>query len=316
MIGLLIASGVGQYAAVMALFGSSLFALYAGVGSRVSGNSTTDRRMQHWLARILCSAALLAVIFAFGALLAVASRMSGSTVGTLGRDTLLSVVLGTRFGKVWRAEIALSLLLAAVLPLALASTRRRACYVGTLLASGALLVGLASVGHATMDSGVSGVLHLANHALHVMAAAAWLGGLLPLALVLTATHRNRSDPWSSTTRQCLANFSQMGVAAVAVLMLTGLGNAAFLIPDAGFLLTTDYGRVLLLKLGLFVLMLVFAARNRFALMPRLASPGAVPMGIAEPTLSVLRQSVLCEQVLGVLVLVAANILGALPPPPG
>ena len=77
MIGLLIASGVGQYAAVMVLFGSSLFALYAGVGSRVSGNSTTDRRMQHWLTRILCFAALLAVIFAFGALLAVASRMSG-----------------------------------------------------------------------------------------------------------------------------------------------------------------------------------------------------------------------------------------------
>jgi putative copper resistance protein D len=328
MISLLIASGVGQYAAVMALFGSSLFALYAGVGSRVSGNSTTDRRMQHWLARILCFGALLAVIFAFGALLAVifafgallavASRMSGSTVGTLGRDTLLSVVFRTRFGKVWQAEVGLSLLLAAVLPLALASTRRRACYVGTLLASGALLVGLASVGHATMDSGVSGVLHLANHALHVMAAAAWLGGLLPLALalVLTATHRNRSDPWSSTARQCLANFSKMGVVAVAVLMLTGLGNAGFLIPDAGALLTTDYGRVLLIKVGLFTLMLAFAARNRFGLMPRLASPGAMAMSDADPTLSALRRSVLCEQVLGVLVLVAANILGTLPPPMG
>ena len=108
----------------------------------------------------------------------------------------------------------------------------------------------------------------------------------------------------------------MGYVAVAVLMLTGLGNAAFLIPDAGFLLTTDYGRVLLLKLGLFVLMLVFAARNRFGLMSRLASPSAVPMSVAEPTLSALRRSVLCEQVLGVSVLAVANILGALPPPLG
>ena len=316
MIGLLIATGVGQYAAVMVLFGSSLFALYAGVGSRASENSATDRRMQRWLVRILGFGALLAVIFAFGALLAVAGRMSGDMVAALDRETLLSVVFRTRFGAVWQAQAVLSLLLAAVLPVALASTRRRACYVGTLLASGALLVGLASVGHATMDSGVSGALHLANHSLHVMAAAAWLGGLLPLAFVLAGAHRNASDPWSSMARRCLASFSKMGVVAVAVLMLTGLGNAGFLIPNAGALLTTDYGRVLLLKLGLFVLMLAFAARNRFALMPQLANPGAVPMSIAEPTLSALRRSVLCEQVLGVSVLAVANILGALPPPLG
>jgi putative copper resistance protein D len=316
MFGLLIAAGVGQYAAVMVLFGSSLFALYAGVGSRTLKNSPAERRMQHWLARVLCSAALLAVILTFGALFAVASRMSGDVVGALHRETLLTVAFATRFGKVWQAQAALSLLLAAVLPVALTFARQRACYIGTLFASGGLLVGLASVGHATMDSGISGALHLANHSLHVMAAAAWLGGLLPLAFVLAAAHRNASGPWSSTARRCLVSFSEMGVVAVAVLMLTGLGNAGFLIPNAGALLTTDYGRVLLLKLGLFVLMLVFAARNRFGLMPRLASPGAVVMSDADPTLSALRRSVLCEQVLGVLLLVAANILGALPPPLG
>jgi copper resistance protein D len=316
MIGLLIASGVGQYAAVMVLFGSSLFALYVGVGTGPSQNSTTDRRMRHWLTFILCSGGLLAVIFALVSMLAVASRMSGDTVDALDRETLLSVVFGTRFGKVWQAEVVLSLLLAVVLPVALTLRRRRACYVGTLFASGGLLVGLASVGHATMDSGVSGALHLVNHSLHLMAAAAWLGGLLPLALVLSTAHRNMSDPWSSTALQCLANFSKMGVLAVAVIMLTGFGNARFLIGDAGALLTTDYGRVLLLKLGLFALMLVFAATNRFRLMPRLASLGTMPMGIAAPTLSALRGSVLCEQVLGILVLVAANVLGALPPPLG
>jgi copper resistance protein D len=316
MIGLLVASGVGQYAAVMVLFGSSLFALYAGVASWASENSTADQRMQYWLTRILCSSVLLAAIFALGSLLAVASRMSGSTVDTLDRETLVSVVFGIRFGKVWQAQVVLSLLLAAVLPVALASARRRACYVGTLLASGGLLVGLASVGHATMDSGVSGALHLVNHSLHLMAAAAWLGGLLPLALVLSAAHRNVSDPWSSTARQCLVKFSKMAVIAVAVIMLTGFGNAGFLIGDAGALLTTDYGRVLLLKVGLFALMLVFAATNRFRLMPRLVSLGTMPMSIAAPTLSALRRSVLCEQVLGVLVLVAANVLGALPPPLG
>jgi putative copper resistance protein D len=106
----------------------------------------------------------------------------------------------------------------------------------------------------------------------------------------------------------------MGVVAVAVLILTGLGNAGFLIRDTHALLTMDYGHVLLLKVGLFALMLAFAARNRFGLMPRLANSGAVPMSIAEPTLSALRRSVLCEQVLGVSVLAVANVLSALPPP--
>ena len=99
----------------------------------------------------------------------------------------------------------------------------------------------------------------------------------------------------------------MGVLAVAVIMLTGFGNARFLIGDAGALLTTDYGRVLLFKVGLFALMLV-AATNRFRLMPRLASLGTMPMSIAVLTLSALRRTVLCEQVLGILVLVAANAL--------
>jgi copper resistance protein D len=316
MVGLLIVAGVGQYAAVMVLFGSSLFALYTGIGSCALKNLPAERRMRHWLARVLCSAALLAVIFACGSLFAVASRMSGDVVDALHRETLLTVVFATRFGKVWQAQAALSLLLAAVLPIALAFARQRACYVGTLLASGGLLVGLASVGHATMVRGISGALHLANHSLHVMAAAAWLGGLLPLAFVLAAARRNVSGPWSSTARRCLGSFSKMGVVAVAVLMLTGLGNAAFLIRDVGALLTTDYGHVLLLKVGLFALMLAFAARNRFGLMPQLANPGAVPMSIAEPTLVALRRSVLCEQVLGVFVLAVANVLGALPPPLG
>jgi copper resistance protein D len=158
--------------------------------------------MQHWLARVVCCAALLAAIFAFGKMFAVAGRMSGDVVGALHRETLLTVVFGTRFGKVWQAQAALSLLLAAVLPVALTFARQRACYVGTLLTSGGLLVGLASVGHAMMVSGTSGAL-LANHALHVMAAAAWLGGLLPLALssprrvamYLVPGHPRRAGAW-------------------------------------------------------------------------------------------------------------------------
>ncbi|SUH24089.1 membrane protein [Salmonella enterica subsp. enterica] len=39
---------------------------------------------------------------------------------------------------------------------------------------------LAGVGHATMRDGVAGTLQQINHALHLLCAAAWFGGLLPV----------------------------------------------------------------------------------------------------------------------------------------
>ncbi len=50
----------------------------------------------------------------------------------------------------------------------------------------------------------------------------------------------------------MVRFSGLAVAAVAVLVVTGVYRALAELGDAGDLLHTDYGIALLVKLGLFV----------------------------------------------------------------
>ena len=56
----------------------------------------------------------------------------------------------------------------------------------------AALVGtLAFAGHAIGGEGIEGIVHPAADVLHLVAAAAWVGALVPLALLLAMTGRTR-----------------------------------------------------------------------------------------------------------------------------
>jgi putative copper resistance protein D len=104
-------------------------------------------------------------------------------------------------------------------------------------------------------------------------------------------------------------FSSMGLLSVAALILSGIVNSLFQVDGFVPLLTTLYGRILLIKLALFVGMLVFAAANRVRLWPRLAQDS----DHAEPWLDQLKRNVTAEQILGVLVLAAVAYLGTQEP---
>lgn len=84
-------------------------------------------------------------------------------------------VLQTRFGAVWIWQIILALVTLAVVVIAPVKMQRR-----LLILTVAQFILLAGVGHATMRDGVVGTLQQINHALHLLCAAAWFGGLLPV----------------------------------------------------------------------------------------------------------------------------------------
>jgi len=73
------------------------------------------------------------------------------------------------------------------------------------------------------------------------------------------------------------------------------------------LLGTDYGHVMLIKIGLFLSLLALAAINRLVFTPGLSgrNPGSARSG--------LRWSIAIECVLGLLVILAAAKLASLPP---
>ena len=99
-------------------------------------------------------------------------------------------------------------------------------------------------------------------------------------------------------------FSVVGIVSVATLLASGLVNSWNLLSGPRDLVTTDYGRLIALKIGLFAAMLAIAAVNRFYLTPRLPERTA---------LRALQRNSLAEIFLGVCVLLCVGILGTRAP---
>jgi putative copper export protein len=102
---------------------------------------------------------------------------------------------------------------------------------------------------------------------------------------------------------------------VGVLAATGLVNAAFMVGSFPALISTDYGRLLCLKLFLFFVILCLAAWNRYRLVPLLSIPnGAQEKEMTLPIISSLRRFVMTEFALALAIILVVSLLGITPPP--
>jgi len=110
---------------------------------------------------------------------------------------------------------------------------------------------------------------------HLLAAGAWLGGLPAFALLLWQTHRRAEATWSNFATQATRRFSIVGILSVSALLASGLINSWNLLSGPRDLVTTDYGRLVALKIGLFIAMVAIAASEPFLLTPRLPEPAAL-----------------------------------------
>jgi putative copper resistance protein D len=110
-------------------------------------------------------------------------------------------------------------------------------------------------------------------------------------------------------RQVLRRFSHIGYGTVALLVGSGCINALVLVPEPDKLIGTDYGRVLLVKIALALLMVGVAVVNRVLLTPPL-------MRCEEPARGrALWRSIAVEQGIGFLVLAVVALLGTIHPVP-
>jgi len=267
-----------QYAGAAILFGSSLFFVYAGPAAR--GRA------------LVATGAAVLTLTSLAAIAAQASLFAGSFADGLTSASLGAVATTMDLGK---AALARACIAALALVLVL---RPRWPLVATLGALAA--ASLAWLGHGGADEGHP--LHLVTDIVHVLAACAWLGAL-PAFLLMSGC---------ADFHHQLARFAGIGSLLVALLVLTGLLNALFLIGLAHVLdvWATPYGQALAVKLALFAAMLALAANNRWRLTPALANrPG--PEAVAA-----LRHSIGFEMLAGAAVLGAVAWLGTLPPPAG
>ena len=168
-------------------------------------------------------------------------------------SALPTVLADTRFGRLVLLQLALVVATGALLA---AGSRRPAAVAGCADAAAQ-----AAHGHAmAMQGGLSLLFGL--DVVHLLAAAIWIGGLVPLLLVV------RLGPVAAAAAAA-RRFATLGKWSVGLLAGSSLMQGWVLVGSLNALRTTPYGVLLLVKTALFGALLGLALLNRYGLAPRL-----------------------------------------------
>jgi putative copper resistance protein D len=217
-----------------------------------------------------------------------------------------AVFFETEFGRVWQIRLVLVTGAVVLTSLGLARDKvRRPLMLIVWLLSVVFLVSLAWISHAAAASVQP--LSLFGDALHLCAAGGWIGGLVPLAIFLMRARVSLS--LGEQAAAVLRRFSTLSLCCVSVLVVSGISNSCLLVGSIHALFTTPYGRLLLLKLTLFGILIGFGVRNRLIVKTKLRSVPAV-----SDLLPQLRRNVIYEACLGAAVVAIVACLGVTPFP--
>jgi putative copper resistance protein D len=248
-------------------------------------------------------------------LLFLVAKISGSSLTwAISTGAATTFLARTQFGHDWDARLVLAVLLA----IALVRLRRNAGwrsvegFIAAALAMG-FLGALAWSGHGGATPGLRGGIHVTGDVLHLAAAGAWIGGVLPLGVLLSSAERMSAQAGISVAHDAASRFSTLGLIAVAVLIVTGLVNTWVLVGSVGALFEFQYGRLLLLKLALFLVMVAVAAVNRIQLTPRLTAAAESGSHAGLYALRRLKLNCFVETALGLAILIVVGVLGSMSP---
>ncbi|MEU3410934.1 copper resistance protein CopC [Streptomyces sp. NPDC006658] len=223
----------------------------------------------------------------------------GTAPATALTTAALTHTATTRPGLLLLARVALLLLAAAGAALLRARRvrlpRRATVAAGAVTAVGLCLTWSAS-GHAAV--GIQVPVAIAAATLHLLATAAWLGGLAALLWTLRRTPVPDRLPASVPAR-----FSRLASASVTVLVLTGVYQSWRGLGSWQALTGTAYGHTLLAKLAAVTALLLAAACSR-TWTTRLTGTATPTVAHAHP----LRRSVLAEAAVAIVVLALTTLL--------
>jgi putative copper resistance protein D len=303
-----------HFAATLLTAGAVFFAaVVSNPAARIaSGNKRVTADVRAWNRLLAWSALVLAVISGAGWLFLTAAAMSGDKlVDVLPSGALWTVLTKTTFGHAWLIRAVLAAALAAMLVPCFSTYSRNPVWLDVTAAfvAAAFAGGLAWGGHAAGGLGAEAIIHPPADVLHLVAAAAWVGALAPLAILLAITGHAPDE--LDLARTATVRFSALGMAAVATLLATGLINSWYLVGSTAALLGTYYGHLLLFKLALFLGMVMIAAFNWSRLTPALVQTNSV--AAAQSARRRLYRSAMMEAAAGAIIIAIVAVLGTQPP---
>ena len=212
-----------------------------------------------------------------------------------------AILLGTGWGRIWIlgmvGSILMPVLFLAASPAVRRGAARRASWVPATVLALAMCVFPALTGHAAGSENL-GALLIPADTLHVLAAGSWIGGLL-FVLVADGRERHRSGPDGSLLADLVPVFSPVALVSAGVLLATGTLAAFVHVESVGALFASTYGRLLLAKVALVLLVMILGAINWRRLTPLL---------LDETADAPIRSSAIRELVIAQLVIVVTALL--------
>jgi putative copper resistance protein D len=285
-----------------------LFWFYIGCERLSTGRSGLPRTLRATII-LLRFAAPLAALSGLAWLACILINMSQDFASVFDLEDVRLFLFETPFGGVSILRLAL---LAFSVVIVFLPWHGRSRFAALVSVGALLLISQAWFGHAAEGAGLYGATMITVYAVHVLAAAAWVGGLPPLLFaLLEERHFGPSEEARNLALDILSRFSLLGMISATLLVASGVANAGFHVGGSfGKLLDSDYGDVLLKKIAIVAAMLALAYLHRFILMPRLRAASLKGM----TQIVTLSRSVALETALSVLILGASAVLGITMPP--
>ena len=275
----ILAKAIGYSAALLAM-GGVLFSIIFAKRAEVS--------VLRLARRLAVGAALIGL-----AVLAVRFGIRAARISGMGFDGATDPMM---LGFVWESPLGTAAIWRGIGELAIVAilVHRIGQWIA-LAGSLAVAISFAQVGHALGEPRVALAVLLV---LHLLAAAFWVGALIPL----------RQAALVPAGADLLHYFGNLAAGGVAALMLAGTSLAWLLSGSATALFGTAYGLALLVKVAIVAVLLGFATWNKVRLVPALRAekPGAA---------HALRRSISMEMLAVVLILLATATITSVTTPP-
>jgi len=208
-------------------------------------------------------------------LLTRASEMSGQPISSV-LPALPTVIFHTHAGGAWLIRMAALVFLSIALPIGRRYRDSRGFLLFALGLMALVSMTESASGHAS-DKGDFSIAEIIDW-LHLLAASVWGGGLLVLSIILLPALVRTGDQGATLIAGVASRFSRIAGIAVGVIAITSIYNAWIDVGSIGAFWKSPYGRIVIAKILLFLLLINLGAFNRYINVPLLQQWGSVSPG--------------------------------------
>ncbi|MBC2122703.1 copper resistance CopC/CopD family protein [Listeria marthii] len=266
----------------MLLFGLGLYPRKEPLTEKISARL----KKVTWTALLFLGVAFLMQLFVQ------TSITTGVAISESFQPSQLAAFLTTKTGYIWISEFVVWFVLTIFVIIMFRKSKQSSWFA--LLTEtaliGYLIFAKAQNGHAAASA--DKIVSITADMLHMIAASVWVGGILVLLFVLPRTGKAR-EIWS--------RFAIVAIIAVASILVSGLLMAVMNIGQMANLFTTNYGKMLLFKIGLFLLMALLGLGHYIYLKIKNQK---IPF-----------KTILVELIIGTIILIVASVLTNVQTPP-